>query len=99
LAEARRELKVLEETYAGNHPDIAKRKKQIDRLERQLENTPRPPQEQEVAAMHTTNPAYLGIEAQYRSSQSELQSLMQKQDYLKAKLEKNAQYPLARSSG
>jgi LPS O-antigen subunit length determinant protein (WzzB/FepE family) len=34
------------------------------------------------------SPAYLGIEAQYRSSQSELQSLMQKQDYLKAKLEK-----------
>jgi succinoglycan biosynthesis transport protein ExoP len=89
LAEARRNLKVLEETYAGNHPNIAKHKKQIDRLEQQLKNTPqRSPLEQEVSALHTANPAYLGVEAQYKSSQSELQSLMQKQDYLKAKLEK-----------
>ena len=89
LADARRELKLLEETYAGNHPDITKRRKQIDRLEQQLKNTPpRSQQEQEAAAMHTANPAYLGVVAQYKSSQSELQSLMQKQDYLKAKLEK-----------
>lgn len=89
LAEAKRELKFLEETYADNHPDITKRRKQIDRLEQQLKNTPPgSQQEQEVAAMHTTNPAYLGVEAQYKSSQSELQSLIQKQDYLKAKLEK-----------
>ena len=89
LADARRELKLLEETYAGNHPDIAKHRKQIDRLEQQLKNTPpRSQQEQEVEAMHTTNPAYFGVEAQYKSSQSEFQVLIQKQDYLKAKLEK-----------
>jgi polysaccharide biosynthesis transport protein len=88
LADARRELKLLEETYAGEHPDIAKRRKQIDRLEQQLKNKPpRSQQEQEIGAMHTTNPAYFGVEAQYKSSQSELQSLIQKQDYLKAKLE------------
>ena len=89
LADAKRELKLLEETYAGNHPDIAKRRKQIERLEQQLKNTPpRSPQEQQGGAMHTTNPAYFGVEAQYKSSQSELQSLIQKRDYLKAKLEK-----------
>ncbi|HEY8037346.1 MAG TPA: lipopolysaccharide biosynthesis protein [Methylobacter sp.] len=89
LEEARRELKLLEETYAGNHPDIAKHRKQIARLEQQLKNTSsRSQQEQDVAGMHTSNPAYLSVEAQYKSSQSELQSLMQKQDYLKAKLEK-----------
>ena len=88
LAETRRELKVLEETYAGNHPDIAQRRKQIERLEQQLKNTPRSQQEHEKVALHTTNTAYFGVEAQYKSSQSELQSLMQKQDYLKAKLEK-----------
>jgi polysaccharide biosynthesis transport protein len=89
LADAKRELKLLEEMYAGNHPDIAKRRKQIDRLEQQLKNTPpRSQQEQEMDAMHTTNPAYFGVAAQYKSSQSELQSLMQKQDYLKAKLDK-----------
>ncbi|MDO9049318.1 MAG: lipopolysaccharide biosynthesis protein [Methylobacter sp.] len=87
LAEAGRELKLLEETYAGNHPDIAQRRKQIDRLEQQLKNTPPRSQPEEVS-MHTTNPAYFGVEAQYKSSQSELQSLLQKQDYLKEKLEK-----------
>ena len=89
MAEAKRELKLLEETYAGNHPDIAKHRKQIARLEQQLRNTPsRSQQEQVATAMNTTNLAYLGVEAQYKSSQSELQSLMQKQDYLKGKLEK-----------
>ena len=88
LEEAKGELKLLEETYAGNHPDIAKRKKQIDRLQQQLKSMPpRSPQDQE-SAMRPVNPAYLDIEAQYKSSQTELQSLMQKQDYLKAKLEK-----------
>ncbi len=89
LAEAGRELKSLEETYAGNHPDIAQHRKQIARLEQQLKSAPsRLQQEQDMASAYTINPAYLNVEAQYRSSQSELQSLMQKQDYLKAKLEK-----------
>ncbi|MGJ0490784.1 GumC family protein [Methylobacter sp.] len=87
MAEAKDELKLLKETYAGNHPDIAKRKKQIERLQQQLKNMP-PRAQQEDAAMRAVNPAYLDIEAQYKSSQTELQSLMQKQDYLKAKLEK-----------
>lgn len=88
LAEAKGELKLLEETYAGNHPGIAKRKKQIDRLQQQLKSAPPRTQQDQESAMHSVNPAYLGIEAQYKSSQAELQSLMQKQDYLKAKLEK-----------
>jgi uncharacterized protein involved in exopolysaccharide biosynthesis len=89
LEEARRELSLLEETYAGNHPDIAKHKKQIASLEQQLKNSSsRSHQQQDVPSMYTTNPAYLGVEAQYKSSQSELMSLVQKQDYLKAKLEK-----------
>lgn len=89
LAEAKRELKVLEETYADNHPDITQRRKQIDQLEQQLKNTPqRSPQEQETVLIHTTNPAYFGVEQQYKSSQLELNLLKEKQDYLKAKLEK-----------
>jgi succinoglycan biosynthesis transport protein ExoP len=87
MAEAKDELKLLKETYAGNHPDIAKRKKQIERLQQQLKNMP-PRAQQDDAAMRAVNPAYLDVEAQYKSSQTELQSLMQKQDYLKAKLEK-----------
>jgi len=88
LAKARSELKLLEKTYSSNHPDIAMRKNQINRLEQQLKNTPAQLQrEHEVKSKHSTNPAYLNIEAQYKSSQSELESFMQKQDYLKAKIE------------
>jgi len=89
LLEARRELKLLEETYAENHPDITKHKKQVAKLEQQLKNTPsRSRQQQDMTYIQPINPAYLGVEAQYKSSQSELQSLMQKQAYLNSKLEK-----------
>ncbi|MEI6267286.1 MAG: lipopolysaccharide biosynthesis protein [Methylococcaceae bacterium] len=89
LAEAKSELKVLKETYADNHPDVTQRRKQIDKLEQQLKKTPqRSQQEQEAASLHTTNPAYFGVEQQYKSSQLELSLLKEKQDYLKAKLEK-----------
>ncbi len=88
LAEAKNELKLLEETYAGNHPDIAKRRKQIARLEGELKNTQNRLQFDQVETVQTTNPAYLALDAQYKSSQSELQALMQKQDFLQAKLEK-----------
>ncbi len=89
LTAAKHELKVLEETYADNHPDITQHKKQIDKLEQQLKNTPqRSQQELETVVIHTTNPAYYGVEQQYKSSQLELNLLKEKQDYLKAKVEK-----------
>jgi succinoglycan biosynthesis transport protein ExoP len=86
LAKARSELKLLQKTYSDNHPDIAKHKNQIRKLEQQSKNMSAGLQ-QEAGVMHANNPAYLNIEAQYKSSQSELESLLQKQDYLKAKIE------------
>lgn len=88
LAEAKSELELLEQKYAGNHPDIEKRRKQINKLQQQLKNLPTESQLEQESGIHAISPAYLGIEAQYKSSQSELQSLMQKQDYLRTKLEK-----------
>jgi succinoglycan biosynthesis transport protein ExoP len=88
LAKARSELKLLQETYSGNHPDIAKLKNQISKLTKQLKNMPAQlPHEQGAGSIRSTNPAYLNVEAQYKSSQSELESLLQKQDYLKTKIE------------
>jgi len=88
LAETRKELKLLEEMYAGNHPDITKRKKQINKLEEQLKNTQNRSQNDQVETVQITNPASLALNAQYKSSQSELQALIEKQDFLQAKLEK-----------
>jgi uncharacterized protein involved in exopolysaccharide biosynthesis len=89
LTEAKRKLKLLEQTYTDSHPNVVQLKKQIDTLGQQLKNKPSSSQPNQLTnTMHTTNPAYFGVEAQYKSSQSELQSLVLKQDYLKAKLEK-----------
>jgi succinoglycan biosynthesis transport protein ExoP len=88
LAQARSELELLEEKYGGSHPDIIQRKHQIDRLERQLKKTSAQLQKpQEAHAAQATSPIYLAVEAQYKSSRTELQSLLQKQDYLKTKIE------------
>jgi len=88
LEEAKDELKLLKESYADDHPDVTRHKKQIAKLEQQLKSISSRSQQDRDMGRPSISPAYLGIEAQYRSSQSELQSLMQKQDYLKAKLEK-----------
>jgi uncharacterized protein involved in exopolysaccharide biosynthesis len=85
LEENKRELSMLSETYTDNHPELVKRKKQISKLEKQLKNAGSNSDSDLVA--HTSNPAFIGLEVQYKSSESELQALFQKQDYLKVKLE------------
>ncbi len=89
LNEARHELKLLEESSSGNHPEITQRRKQVERLEQQLKNMSLGlRQEKNLEDVSSTNPAFLGVQAQYKSSQFEFQSLLEKQSYLKEKLEK-----------
>jgi succinoglycan biosynthesis transport protein ExoP len=87
LLAAKRELEFLQETYAGAHPDIGRRKNQIRKLEQQLKTMPAPLQGESNMHSFRSSPAYLNIEAQYKSSQSELESLTQKREYLKTKIE------------
>lgn len=88
LAVSKNELKVLGESYKENHPEVTKKKTEIENLERQLTHA-----KSDISAndnrgsMHSSNPAYLALDVQLRNSRSELQSLIQKQEYLKAKLE------------
>jgi polysaccharide biosynthesis transport protein len=85
---AKDELKLLKQTYTGDHPDLAKRQVQIEALERQLNTASRNSLTDKPINARTSNPAYIGVEAQYKASQSELQALLLKQDYLKDKLDK-----------
>ncbi|ESS72447.1 lipopolysaccharide biosynthesis protein [Methyloglobulus morosus KoM1] len=89
LKEAQGNLKALEETYSENHPDIARQKIQIERLEQKLKSNPLRNQSESKGASvdSVTNPAYLGVEAQYKSSQSELQLLIETRNFLKTKLD------------
>jgi uncharacterized protein involved in exopolysaccharide biosynthesis len=88
LTKLKNELKVLEKSYSNDHPEIIKLKTQIDRLQQQLKSVSSKNEAARGIKKHTSNPAYLGLEAQYRSSQTDLQSLYQKQEHLKAKLER-----------
>ncbi len=89
LADADQELRLLEETYSSSHPEIIKRKKQITSLEERLKN---PKQDKAVESKTegtaSRNPSFVGLESQLKASQSELISLQEKLEYLRAKLEK-----------
>ncbi len=92
----------LSSIYSPSHPSITRLKREIKTLDPTFEGQPSEKgvlkqlpgsasnlqMENQNTNRQNTNPAYLGVEAQFKSSQSELQSLVQKQDYLKAKLEK-----------
>jgi len=88
LTIAKDELKLLKQTYFGDHPDLAKRQLQIDSLERQLNKASRNSTPAKPIGGRFTSPAYINVESQYKASQSELQALIQKEAYLKEKLDK-----------
>jgi polysaccharide biosynthesis transport protein len=89
LFDAEQELELLEETYSNSHPEIIKRKQQIARLEELLKNPKRDRAvESKLERSSSRNPSFVGLEAQYKASQSELISLQEKLQYLKSKLEK-----------
>lgn len=89
LGGARQKLKKLEESYASDHPEIMKVRTQIERLEQDLADLPKDQQAgRTVRIPHSVSPAYLGLEAQYRSGLIELESLQQKKEYLQEKIQK-----------
>jgi polysaccharide biosynthesis transport protein len=89
LAIKKQEISIKEKTYSSNHPEIIQLRNQIVSLEKQVNpalvsKTTEPT----IKQVHSRNPAYLSLETQYKSSHSELESLYQKQVYLKSRIEK-----------
>lgn len=87
LQTATKSLRYLEKKYAPDHPDIIKLQDQIGKLREQLENTNLPSGQESSTMPHTTNPVYLGVEAQYKSSQVELESLLRSKELLNSQSE------------
>ncbi|MBK8814678.1 MAG: lipopolysaccharide biosynthesis protein [Methylococcaceae bacterium] len=87
LTESKNELRVLQESYKDNHPEVVKRKIELDNLERQLKNAKTSASVEAHDSLHSSNPAFLAVDVQLNNSKSELQSLIQKQEYLKSKLD------------
>jgi len=87
LAEAKHDLKSLQaKAYADDHPDVVRSKNQIDALLRQLKQAEAQSSRTEAPARFT-DPASLGLEAQLKASQGELESLAQIKDALKTEIE------------
>ncbi|SMF97645.1 Uncharacterized protein involved in exopolysaccharide biosynthesis [Methylomagnum ishizawai] len=86
LGEARRKREALDRKgYPDPHPDRQRLNQEIAHLERQLGND----KAQVVAetAPESLDPMYLAVETQYKSSQSELESLQQKTVFLKSEID------------
>lgn len=75
LDQAKQDLAAMEERYSGNHPDIASRRTHIGILEQRLKELSRQPARAPTLPARSSNPAYINLEAQHRSSQSELEAL------------------------
>lgn len=88
LVEARRQLAELrKQAYANNHPDILRLNQQIAGLGKQLAVAPPDPAREPIGHEGSDNPTYLAMEAQYKTSQSELASLREKTVFLKNGIE------------
>ncbi|EIC28183.1 GumC family protein [Methylomicrobium album] len=88
LDQAKAELKTLKETYGDGHPDVAARRKQVTMLESRLKSL-RANARNSVVGMGSSSgsPYFRSVEAQYKASQNDLDALVQKQSYLKTKIE------------
>jgi succinoglycan biosynthesis transport protein ExoP len=75
--------------YTPSHPDVVRVKRRIEALELELQNAPReePSSKDKIPARSSSNPIYLSIKAQYESSRTDIDSLLQQKSALQARLE------------
>jgi len=78
LDAAKQDLATMEERYSATHPDVISRRTRVGILEQRLKELQRQPEHQPSLPARTVSSAYLNLESQYRSSQSELQALAQR---------------------
>ncbi len=71
LKELRVTLSALKTRYSDEYPDVSKTKKEIEVLEQRLNS----PKKQEAIAKKPDNPAYIALDSQLASTQSEISSI------------------------
>ena len=84
LSALRSELEVLENKYSKDHPDVVKLQKIITQLETELSN-PEKTLENKAVELNPDNPVYMSIRGQILAAKSEIRSLMERRQQLKAK--------------
>ncbi len=73
LTKKRSEYAAIKEKYSSNHPDVVKLAAQIAALEKTIKETSAQP-EKEVLKLQPDNPAYISIQTQLNTIESEIKS-------------------------
>jgi protein tyrosine kinase modulator len=84
LKDKQAELAILEERYSSEHPDVKKLKQQISSLQKELIKPVR--RKKVIKSAHPDNPAYIQLETQLATINSELRGLRSSKEKLNAKL-------------
>jgi uncharacterized protein involved in exopolysaccharide biosynthesis len=86
LTKKRAELAALTEKYSADHPDVISLRKQVEELENQLQASPQ--QAENVAmTLNPENPAYISVQTQLQTVESNIESLAARKARLKAKVQ------------
>jgi len=86
LTKKRGELAALQEKYSADHPDVISLSKQVSELENQLQTSP---QSAESVAMtlNPENPAYISVQTQLQTVESDIESLAARKARLTEKVQ------------
>jgi len=81
----RKELAMAEQIYTAEHPDVTSLERQITTLENELQNQ-QSSGKQKTDPVNADNPAYVNLQVQLASSESELKSLKVRRIHLLGKI-------------
>jgi len=85
LSAKRSEFAALNKKYSADHPDVVKLKSEIKSLEKLIADNP-PQVERQVLKMQPDNPAYITVQTQLKTIETEIQSAKSRKKHLDKKL-------------
>ncbi len=85
LTAKRSEFAALNKKYSADHPDVVKLKSEIKSLEKSIADNPVQPEKQ-VLKMQPDNPAYISMQTQLKTVETEIQSSKSRKKRLNEKL-------------
>lgn len=86
LTKKRAELAALTEKYSADHPDVISLRKQVSELENQLQANPQSA-ENVAMTLNPENPAYISVQTQLQTVESNIESLAARKARLKEKVQ------------
>ncbi len=86
LSSKRSELGAARKKYGADHPDVIKLKKLVNKLEKELKQAEKLP-EQKVMEMQPDNPAYISVQTQLQTVNSDIASIVERKAELKQKIQ------------